>query len=84
MSVPAEKLTNAFTSVQENLEAQIEMYKHINELSDKQLESANNIIKEMESKSKLQDDLIESLSAMNDRYEILLKQRDDFIESLKF
>ena len=84
MSVPAEKLTNAFTSVQENLEAQIEMYKHINELSDKQLESANNIIKEMESKSKLQDDLIESLSAMNDRYEILLKQRDDFIQSLKF
>ena len=84
MSVPAEKLTNAFTSVQENLEEQVKLYKHMLDLTEKQLENANLVIKEMEGKSSLQDQLIESLSSMNDRYEILLKERDDFIQSLKF
>ncbi len=83
MSVPAEKLTNAFTAVQENLRTQVGILKRVVEIGDSQLENANAVIKEMENQSKLQNELIDTLSAMNDRYEVLLKERDDFINSLR-
>jgi len=84
MSVPAEKLTNAFSKVQINLQEQIVMLRKINDISESQLESANLVIEEMKGMSSIQNELIDSLTAMNDRYEVLLKQRDDFIEGLKF
>jgi len=84
MSVPAEKLTTAYTAVQINLQEQIVMLRKINDISESQLESANLVIEEMKGMSSIQNELIDSLTAMNDRYEVLLKQRDDFIEGLKF
>lgn len=84
MSVPAESLTSAFNTVQENLKSQVKLHKRMTEITEGQLADAYTLIENMQDKSNIQDELIKSLSDMNKRYEVLLDQRDDFIASLKF
>ena len=84
MSVPAERLINQFDTVEECYESQIETYKKLVEIGERQLETANTVIGEMVGKSDIQDELIKLLTQQNERYEVLLQERDDFIKSLRF
>lgn len=82
MSVPAEKLIKATSTVQLNYAEQIVMYKKLLEISDRQIADGVALLKETEGVVAIQKKLIESLTEMNDRYEVLLQERDDLIKSL--